>query len=314
MSREEADAFLREQVVGRVGCHFDGATYVVPVIYAWDGECAYVYSVEGQKVAMMRRNPAVCFEVDQYLPAGGWRSVIIQGTYEELEGDGAARALGLLSERFTPSPGQGAAPRPRAEGRVPVAFRLRAAELTGRRVERSLPAKAQVGVETGRLSRPALVLHGGAGTFDVLRRGGAQARAGLERALTAALEVGWRALDGGGPALAAVVEAVACLEDSGVFNAGRGSVPTTDGAVETDAAVMDGASGRASGACAMTWAANPVRVALAGAQLPGGTGDGRAGLGAGAPILLAGAGADDFARSAGLPPMPAPASGPGGYG
>lgn len=39
----EIDRFLRSQVVGNVGCHVGGMTYVVPVIYAWDGDCAYVY-------------------------------------------------------------------------------------------------------------------------------------------------------------------------------------------------------------------------------------------------------------------------------
>jgi hypothetical protein len=143
MSRTEIDGFMNEQVVGRVGCHVPGRTYVVPVIYAWDGECAYVYSIEGQKVDMMRENPAVCFEVDQYLPGGGWRSVIVQGTYEELVGDDSALALRLLVDRFAKRSGNGTGQRPRGGGRAPVAFRIRAYEITGRKVERSLQASAQ---------------------------------------------------------------------------------------------------------------------------------------------------------------------------
>jgi hypothetical protein len=143
MTSAEIDAFMREQVVGRVGCYVDGRIYVVPVIYAWDGNCAYVYSVEGQKVTMMRANSAVCFEVDEYLSGGGWRSVIIQGAYEELSGDDAGLTLRLLGERFARRPGNGSGQRPRGEGRVPVAFRIRASEITGRKVERSLPAVAQ---------------------------------------------------------------------------------------------------------------------------------------------------------------------------
>ena len=141
MTPAEIDAFMRQQVVGRVGCYLDGRIYVVPVIYAWDGSCAYVYSVEGQKVAMMRANPAVCFEVDEYLSGGGWRSVIIQGAYEELSGDDAGLTLSLLADRFARRSGNGQ--RPRGEGRVPVAFRIRASDVTGRKVERSLPAVAQ---------------------------------------------------------------------------------------------------------------------------------------------------------------------------
>jgi nitroimidazol reductase NimA-like FMN-containing flavoprotein (pyridoxamine 5'-phosphate oxidase superfamily) len=143
MTRAEIDDFMREQVVGRVGCHFDSQIYVVPVIYAWDGSCAYVYSIQGQKVRMMRANPAVCFEVDEYLSGGGWRSVIIQGNYEELSGDDAGLTLRLLADRFASRSSTGGGQRPRGEGRVPVAFRIRAVEITGRKVERSLPAGAQ---------------------------------------------------------------------------------------------------------------------------------------------------------------------------
>jgi hypothetical protein len=165
MTGAEIDNFMREQVVGRVGCYVDDQVYVVPVIYAWDGGCAYVYSIEGQKVTMMRANPAVCFEVDEYLSGGGWRSVIIQGTYEELSGDDAGLTLRLLADRFASRSsngagrsGNGSGQRPRGEGRVPVAFRIRASEITGRKVERSLQAVARrrAGVFlTGRQARRA---------------------------------------------------------------------------------------------------------------------------------------------------------------
>ena len=70
MSGAEIDDFLHEQVVARIGCHVAGRTYVVPIIYAWEGGCAYVYSIEGQKINMMRENPHVCLEVDEYRAGG----------------------------------------------------------------------------------------------------------------------------------------------------------------------------------------------------------------------------------------------------
>ena len=39
-------------------------TYVVPVTYAYDGEAIYAHSLEGLKLALMRKNPHVCFEVE----------------------------------------------------------------------------------------------------------------------------------------------------------------------------------------------------------------------------------------------------------
>ncbi|HEY6031057.1 MAG TPA: pyridoxamine 5'-phosphate oxidase family protein, partial [Gaiellaceae bacterium] len=95
LTDEEIDDFLREQFVARIGCHADGETYVVPVIYAWDGDCAWVMSIEGRKVEMMRANPRVCLEVDEY-ERGNWRSVILWGRYEELSGVDHAKAIALL--------------------------------------------------------------------------------------------------------------------------------------------------------------------------------------------------------------------------
>ncbi|HEY2935502.1 MAG TPA: pyridoxamine 5'-phosphate oxidase family protein [Gaiellaceae bacterium] len=131
--REEIDALLREQVVGRIGCHADGLTYLVPVIYAYDGDCLYAHTVVGQKVAMMRANAAVCFEVDEY-EAGSWRSAIVQGRYEELEGSESERALALLAARFE---GRGrSGERLRGDGRPSVSFRITIGEVTGRAVRR----------------------------------------------------------------------------------------------------------------------------------------------------------------------------------
>jgi L-asparaginase / beta-aspartyl-peptidase len=143
------------------------------------------------------------------------------------------------------------------------------------------------------LGRPGLAIHGGAGTPPARSRPGfADAEvAGLHRAL----EAGWAVLGAGGSALDAAVAAVVSMEDSGVFNAGRGGVPTRAGVVETDAAVMglapdgDGWREVAGAACAMTWPANPVLVARAVAD-------------AGEAVLLAGPGADRFAEEAGLDP------------
>ena len=120
MSPCEIEAFVSGQRVGRVGCHAEGETYVVPVIFARRDDCFYVYTTEGKKIEMMRANAQVCFEVDEYLEGGSWRSVIVQGTYEELRGDEAGRALEIISERF-PASSRG----PREDDRAPVGFRWR---------------------------------------------------------------------------------------------------------------------------------------------------------------------------------------------
>jgi beta-aspartyl-peptidase (threonine type) len=146
--------------------------------------------------------------------------------------------------------------------------------------------------DTALLGLPALVVHGGAGAFAAVS--GHEDVAVLTSALEASTAAGWSVLAAGGSALDAVVEAVACLEDSGCFNAGRGAVPTDDGTVELDASVMDAATGRVGALCAATRPANPVRAARAVAELRG-VPDG--------PVLLAGTGADRFCEEQGLEVM-----------
>lgn len=137
MSTLEIKDFVLVQRIGRVGCHADGVTYVVPVVFAWDNDSFYVYTTEGQKVTMMRHNSRVCFEIDEYFADGGWRSVIVQGVYEELRDEDAARALRILTERLSPTSGAQREARDSSEGRAPVAFRIRAQEMTGRQVDRN---------------------------------------------------------------------------------------------------------------------------------------------------------------------------------
>jgi nitroimidazol reductase NimA-like FMN-containing flavoprotein (pyridoxamine 5'-phosphate oxidase superfamily) len=132
LTRAEIDELLHEQVVGRVGCHVDGLTYVVPLIYAYDGSALYVASIGGLKIEMMRANPRVCFEVDEYSPQG-WRSAIVQGDYEELEGEDVSSALDRLQRRFGRSAGES---NRRLVSDTTVVFRIVVREVTGRAVRR----------------------------------------------------------------------------------------------------------------------------------------------------------------------------------
>ncbi|MDQ1566789.1 MAG: L-asparaginase / beta-aspartyl-peptidase, partial [Actinomycetota bacterium] len=134
-----------------------------------------------------------------------------------------------------------------------------------------------------------LAIHGGAGPApdddgadDHGSRWARQA-AGLAAALRAGLAV----LAGGGAALEAVVAAVTVLEDDEEWNAGRGSALTAAGTVEMDAAVADGRARRLGGVAAVTGVRHPVLSA-------------RAVMDDGRHVLLAGPGAEAFAREAGL--------------
>jgi nitroimidazol reductase NimA-like FMN-containing flavoprotein (pyridoxamine 5'-phosphate oxidase superfamily) len=136
LSRAEIDDFLRGQRIARLGCHAGDVTYVVPLIYAYDDGGVVAVTTEGQKTAMLRENPRVCVEVDEYDTdgRGSWRSVIAYGRYDELAGAEIEPALALLRERFARTAGRPAEPRPLG-GHV-VVLRITFDEISGRAVER----------------------------------------------------------------------------------------------------------------------------------------------------------------------------------
>jgi beta-aspartyl-peptidase (threonine type) len=132
----------------------------------------------------------------------------------------------------------------------------------------------------------ALAIHGGAGLIRAEALSDERERACVQ-ALHAALDAGQRVLDGGGGALDAVVAAVVVLEDSPLFNAGRGAVLTSAERVEHDAAVMCGHRRRGGAVAASTVARHPVRLA-------------RHVLEHTRHVLIVGRGADSLAVEAGL--------------
>lgn len=136
LSSGEIEEFLRGQRIARLGCHADGTTYVVPLIYAYEDGSVVAVTTEGRKTAMLRENPRVCVEVDEYDTdgRGSWRSVIAYGTYEELEGDAVGPALALLRRRFARTAGRAA--EPRQLGPDVVVLRITLGEVSGRTVER----------------------------------------------------------------------------------------------------------------------------------------------------------------------------------
>jgi nitroimidazol reductase NimA-like FMN-containing flavoprotein (pyridoxamine 5'-phosphate oxidase superfamily) len=142
LTPEQINAVLFSEVVGRIGCHDKGRTYVVPITYAFDGDAVYGHSADGLKIRMMRANPNVCFEVDQRENLANWRSVVASGTYEELEGKDALDALQLLVGRLLPlvmsetlmlphGPAPVAA-RPVLDLPKSIVYRIRLIERTGR--------------------------------------------------------------------------------------------------------------------------------------------------------------------------------------
>jgi nitroimidazol reductase NimA-like FMN-containing flavoprotein (pyridoxamine 5'-phosphate oxidase superfamily) len=84
LSENEIEDVLKQQAIGRIGCHADGITYVVPINYVYKDGYVYGHSAEGKKIDMLRSNPQVCFQVDDIESITQWKSVITWGVYEEI--------------------------------------------------------------------------------------------------------------------------------------------------------------------------------------------------------------------------------------
>ena len=135
-----------------------------------------------------------------------------------------------------------------------------------------------------------LAIHGGAGTIrrDVMTP---ELDAAYRAAISDALLRGHRVLADGGRAADAVEAALHPLEDSHLFNAGRGAVLNDEGRVEMDASIMVGRSGMAGAVAGVTGVRHPISAA-------------RATMEKTEHVMLSGAGADRFATEQGLEAMP----------
>jgi beta-aspartyl-peptidase (threonine type) len=134
--------------------------------------------------------------------------------------------------------------------------------------------------------RWAIVLHGGAGVIERATMD-AKTEAAYRASLAQALDAGAQVLDRGGSSVDAVETAIKILEDDPLFNAGRGAVFTAEGKNELDAAIMDGSNLMAGSVAGVTRTRHPISLA-------------RAVMEKSPHVMLIGAGADAFAKQAGL--------------
>jgi len=105
-----------------------------------------------------------------------------------------------------------------------------------------------------------IILHGGAGS---IKKGGLtpEKEAEYNKIINECLKTGYKILEEGRPAIDAVEAVINIMEDSPLFNAGKGAVLTSDGLVELDASVMDGKTLSAGAVAGLHHIKNPVSLA-----------------------------------------------------
>lgn len=134
-------------------------------------------------------------------------------------------------------------------------------------------------------SKITLVIHGGAGTI-LKKNMTPEKEKAYQDALGTALRAGYRILQNGGTSLDAVETTIRVLEDSPLFNAGKGAVFTHEGKNEMDAAIMDGNTLKAGSVAGVSVIKNPISTA-------------RKVMEKSEHVMLVGRGAEQFAKEQG---------------
>ncbi|MCA1752516.1 MAG: isoaspartyl peptidase/L-asparaginase [Flavobacteriales bacterium] len=132
----------------------------------------------------------------------------------------------------------------------------------------------------------AIAIHGGAGTIT-RKSMTSEKETAYREVLAAALASGEAVLQQGDSAVSAVEAAVRYMEDSELFNAGRGAVFTHEGTHEMDASIMDGKGRRAGAVAGVESVKNPIALS-------------RAVMDHSDHVFLIGKGAEDFAALNGI--------------
>ncbi|MGZ5493992.1 MAG: isoaspartyl peptidase/L-asparaginase family protein [Thermoanaerobaculia bacterium] len=153
------------------------------------------------------------------------------------------------------------------------------------------PVFHDVAAQAGTPAPPyVMVIHGGAGTMSRESMTPAVEKA-YRDTLTLALRRGYEILARGGSSLDAVEAAIRLMEDSPLFNAGKGAVFTSAGTNELDAAIMDGRTLAAGSVAAVRHIKNPISLArLVMEKSP--------------HVMMVGQGAEEFAKTQGVQLVP----------
>lgn len=136
----------------------------------------------------------------------------------------------------------------------------------------------------------AMVIHGGAGVMSEEKMS-RETRIAYEAKLNEALELGNKILNEGATATDVVVKVINILEDSPLFNAGKGAVFTHEGKVELDASIMDGKNLNAGAVAGVRDIKNPICAA-------------REVMINSEHVFLSGKGASEFAKKQGIEMVP----------
>ncbi len=100
MTATEIENVLHSQSICRLACNDNKFPHLIPLSYFYDGTYIYCQSQQGKKIELMQKDPNVSILVDIIGTMNNYKSVLVNGEYQELKGDEADVARKLLFEQI----------------------------------------------------------------------------------------------------------------------------------------------------------------------------------------------------------------------
>ena len=107
LSEDEISELLKRTGYGHLACSRDGEPYIVPIHFAYDDGEIYVYTTEGKKYEIIKKNPRVCLQAEHVVDNENWQSVIVDGEAvqieDEKERERAMKLITAVNPTLTPA-------------------------------------------------------------------------------------------------------------------------------------------------------------------------------------------------------------------
>jgi nitroimidazol reductase NimA-like FMN-containing flavoprotein (pyridoxamine 5'-phosphate oxidase superfamily) len=134
---------LANQYTGHLAFISGKSPYVVPITYFHDvaEKCILSYSAIGHKIEAMRKYNEVALQVEDINSIQKWRSVLIHGHFEELNGSTAKKYLHKFAEGVQETINRTKGDKPRfiqdfssrlQRGKLPIVYRIHITDITGK--------------------------------------------------------------------------------------------------------------------------------------------------------------------------------------
>jgi nitroimidazol reductase NimA-like FMN-containing flavoprotein (pyridoxamine 5'-phosphate oxidase superfamily) len=98
LAREEIEAMLLRNKVGRLAFSFHDRVDIQPIHYIYEGGWLYGRTSEGDKLSTLKHNQWIAFDVDEIKDLFDWRSLVIHGSLWILHQRGSHRAVELWNK------------------------------------------------------------------------------------------------------------------------------------------------------------------------------------------------------------------------